>query len=129
MFAVKGDLMALLDELGAPVANLQIAQSDPRPWWRPGRAARLQLGAKAVLAEFGELHPKVLGRAGRRGADLRVRGLDRGDPGAEEEGGEDQAGAGALAADAAAAATSPSWWTATRAAGDIVRAVQSADRR
>jgi len=60
VFALKGDLFALLDELGAPVANLQVAQGDPRPWWRPGRAARLQLGPKAVLAEFGEIHPKAL---------------------------------------------------------------------
>jgi phenylalanyl-tRNA synthetase beta chain len=60
VFAVKGELMALLEELGAPVANLQVAQADPRPWWTPGRSARLQLGAKQVLAEFGEIHPKAL---------------------------------------------------------------------
>ena len=60
LFALKGDLMAMLEELGAPVANLQVAQDNPAPWWRPGRAARLQLGPKAVLAEFGEIHPKVL---------------------------------------------------------------------
>jgi phenylalanyl-tRNA synthetase beta chain len=60
LFALKVDLMTLLEELGAPVANLQVAQGDTAPWWRPGRAARLQLGPKAVLAEFGEIHPKVL---------------------------------------------------------------------
>ncbi|HXQ14660.1 MAG TPA: phenylalanine--tRNA ligase subunit beta [Caulobacteraceae bacterium] len=60
VFAIKADLLALLDELGAPVANLQVAQNDTAPWWRPGRAARLQLGPKAVLAEFGEIHPKAL---------------------------------------------------------------------
>jgi len=60
LFGLKGDLTGLLEELGAPVANLQVAQENTRPWWRPGRAARLQLGPKAVLAEFGELHPKVL---------------------------------------------------------------------
>jgi phenylalanyl-tRNA synthetase beta chain len=60
LFSLKGDLTALLEELGAPVANLQIAQDAPRPWWRPGRAARLQLGPKSVLAEFGEIHPKTL---------------------------------------------------------------------
>ena len=60
VFAIKADLLALLEELGAPVANLQVAQSDTAPWWRPGRAARLQLGPRAVLAEFGEIHPKVL---------------------------------------------------------------------
>jgi phenylalanyl-tRNA synthetase beta chain len=61
VFAVKADLMALLDELGAPVGSLQTVQSEPRPWWRPGRAARLQLGPKAVLAEVGEIHPRILG--------------------------------------------------------------------
>ena len=60
LFALKADLIALLDELGAPTASLQTAQESPRPWWRPGRAARLQLGPKAVLAEFGEIHPKIL---------------------------------------------------------------------
>jgi phenylalanyl-tRNA synthetase beta chain len=59
VFTVKGVATALLEALGAPVANLQVVQSDPRPWWRPGRAARLQLG-KTVLAEVGEIHPKVL---------------------------------------------------------------------
>ena len=60
VFALKADLVALLAELGAPAASLQAAQDAPRPWWRPGRAARLQLGPKAALAEFGEIHPKVL---------------------------------------------------------------------
>ena len=60
LFAMKGELIALLDELGAPTVNLQIAQDAPRSWWRPGRAARLQLGAKQVLAEIGEIHPKAL---------------------------------------------------------------------
>jgi phenylalanyl-tRNA synthetase beta chain len=60
VFAVKGDLVALLGEIGAPTANLQTVQSEPRPWWRPGRAARLQLGPKAVLAEVGEIHPRIL---------------------------------------------------------------------
>ena len=60
LFALKGELIALLDELGAPTANLQVEQGSPRGWWRPGRAARLQLGAKQVLAEFGEIHPKAL---------------------------------------------------------------------
>jgi phenylalanyl-tRNA synthetase beta chain len=60
LFALKGELIALLDELGAPSPNLQVAQDGPRSWWRPGRSARLQLGAKQVLAEFGEVHPRVL---------------------------------------------------------------------
>jgi phenylalanyl-tRNA synthetase beta chain len=60
LFALKGDLLALLDEIGAPTASLQTAQGSASPWWHPGRSARLQLGPKAVLAEFGALHPAVL---------------------------------------------------------------------
>jgi phenylalanyl-tRNA synthetase beta chain len=63
LFKLKADLMALLEEMGAP--NLQIAQGgqgggQASPWWHPGRSARLQLGPKNVVAEFGELHPAIL---------------------------------------------------------------------
>jgi phenylalanyl-tRNA synthetase beta chain len=60
LFALKSDLLALLEEIGAPVASLQTAQGQAAGWWHPGRSARLQLGPKAVLAEFGALHPGVL---------------------------------------------------------------------
>jgi len=60
VFAIKADLTALLDELGAPTSSLQVAQGQAAGWWHPGRSARLQLGPKAVLAEFGEIHPAVL---------------------------------------------------------------------
>ncbi|MDB5481661.1 MAG: phenylalanyl-tRNA synthetase, beta subunit [Caulobacteraceae bacterium] len=60
LFDLKAGLLALLDELGAPVANLQLVQEGTPAWWRPGRAARLQLGAKAQIAAFGEVHPRVL---------------------------------------------------------------------
>ncbi len=60
LFDLKGDLMALLSQLGAPVASLQLAQGQNRDWWHPGRSARLQLGPKTVIAEFGSLHPRVL---------------------------------------------------------------------
>ncbi|MFI4976460.1 MAG: phenylalanine--tRNA ligase subunit beta [Caulobacterales bacterium] len=60
VFALKADLMAVFEEMGAPVANLQVAQGVASSWWHPGRSARLQLGPKAVLAEFGEIHPRVL---------------------------------------------------------------------
>ena len=58
LFALKGDLLALLEEIGAP--TLQTAQGQAASWWHPGRSARLQLGPKAVIAEFGALHPAVL---------------------------------------------------------------------
>jgi phenylalanyl-tRNA synthetase beta chain len=60
VFTIKGELMALLEELGAPTGGLQIAQGQAAAWWHPGQSARLQLGPKAVIAEFGALHPAVL---------------------------------------------------------------------
>jgi len=58
LFALKADLLALLDEMGAP--NLQIVQGQASPWFHPGRSARLQLGPKVLIAEFGELNPRIL---------------------------------------------------------------------
>ncbi len=60
LFALKGDVMALLADLGAPIGSLQLAQGRNRDWWHPGRSAAIQLGPKTTLAEFGELHPRVL---------------------------------------------------------------------
>ena len=60
LFRLKGDLFGLLEELGAPTGSLQIVQGQASPWWHPGRSARLQLGPKTVIAEFGALHPRVL---------------------------------------------------------------------
>ncbi|HEY2707621.1 MAG TPA: phenylalanine--tRNA ligase subunit beta [Caulobacteraceae bacterium] len=127
VFAIKADLMALLDDLGAPTANLQVAQDATRPWWRPGRAARLQLGPKAVLAEFGEIHPKVLAAMDVAGPvfgfEVRVEAI----PEPKKKAVKTRPGLSLsplmpLTRDFAfvVAATTP--------AGDITRAVQSADR-
>lgn len=55
--------MRLLTLLGAP-AGLQTVQDPERSptdgWWHPGRSARVQLGPKAVIAQFGALHPATL---------------------------------------------------------------------
>ena len=59
VFTLKADLLALLDEMGAPTANLRTHQGDSPTWWRPGRAAELRLG-KVALAAFGEIHPAAL---------------------------------------------------------------------
>jgi len=61
VFSLKADLLALLDELGAPA--LQVAQPEPPAWWRPGRFARLTLG-KTTVAVFGELHPRAVTELG-----------------------------------------------------------------
>jgi phenylalanyl-tRNA synthetase beta chain len=60
VYTIKGHVMALLEELGAPVGSLQVVQGSAASWWHPGRSARIQLGPKTVLAEFGALHPGVL---------------------------------------------------------------------
>ena len=60
LFGLKGELMTLLEALGAPVGSLQLVQGQNRAWWHPGRSARLQLGPKTIMAEFGALHPRVL---------------------------------------------------------------------
>ena len=60
LFALKADLVSVLDEIGAPTGSLQLVQGQNRDWWHPGRSARLQLGPKTVIAEFGALHPRVL---------------------------------------------------------------------
>ena len=60
LFELKADVLALLEEIGAPVANLQVSQQGLSDWWHPGRSAALRLGPKVTLVEFGELHPRVL---------------------------------------------------------------------
>jgi phenylalanyl-tRNA synthetase beta chain len=60
LFALKADLLGLMDAIGAPTASLQLVQGSNPPWWHPGRSARLQLGPKGVMAHFGALHPGVL---------------------------------------------------------------------
>ena len=58
LFELKADLEGLLADLSAP--PLQVVQGQASGWWHPGRSARLQLGPKTVVAEFGELHPRIL---------------------------------------------------------------------
>jgi phenylalanyl-tRNA synthetase beta chain len=62
-FDAKAEAMALLETAGAPVANLQVFP-DAGSVWHPGRSARLGLGPKAVLASFGELHPRLARQIG-----------------------------------------------------------------
>ena len=58
LFDLKAHLLGILDEMGGP--NLQTVQGSNSPWWHPGRSARLQLGPKTIVAEFGEIHPAIL---------------------------------------------------------------------
>ncbi len=67
VYTLKADLLTLLDEAGAPTASLQTVQGDAPPGWRPGRFARLTLG-KSTIAQFGEIHPRVLEALGVEGS-------------------------------------------------------------
>jgi phenylalanyl-tRNA synthetase beta chain len=58
-YDAKAEAIAILAAAGAPVDNLQ-AIAGASAAYHPGRSARLSLGPKNVLAEFGELHPSTL---------------------------------------------------------------------
>jgi phenylalanyl-tRNA synthetase beta chain len=62
-FDAKAETLALLEAVGAPVASLQVFP-DAGEVWHPGRSARLGLGPKAILAAFGELHPRLAKQIG-----------------------------------------------------------------
>jgi phenylalanyl-tRNA synthetase beta chain len=64
-FDAKGDALAVLEACGAPVQNLQVARDAPG-WYHPGRSGTLRLGP-TVLAQFGEVHPRVLRRLELKG--------------------------------------------------------------
>ena len=56
-FDAKAEVLAMLEAVGAPIANLQLTM-DAGPTFHPGKSAKLGLGPK-ILAVFGELHPRV----------------------------------------------------------------------
>lgn len=58
VFDAKADLLAALESMGAPTANLQVTTDAPS-WYHPGRSGVLKLG-KNVLGVFGEIHPAIL---------------------------------------------------------------------
>jgi phenylalanyl-tRNA synthetase beta chain len=58
LFAVKADLLEALEAItGAPM-SAPVTQGGPG-WYHPGRSGTIAMGPK-VIAQFGELHPKVL---------------------------------------------------------------------
>jgi len=54
----KGDALAALNAIGAPIGNLQVTRDAPSHY-HPGRSGALKLG-NVVLGYFGEIHPGVL---------------------------------------------------------------------
>ncbi len=57
-FDAKTVALTLLEAAGAPADRLQVMEAvTTGSIWHPGQSATLRLGPKAVLAEFGTLHP------------------------------------------------------------------------
>jgi len=67
VFEAKADAIAALEAAGAPVDRLMI-EAPASDWFHPGRSARIKLGPKVILAEFGEFHPKTLKQLDAAGA-------------------------------------------------------------
>ena len=59
VFDAKAEALALLAEAGAPIDNLQV-MGEAGAQFHPGQSATLRLGPKTVLARFGMLHPATL---------------------------------------------------------------------
>jgi phenylalanyl-tRNA synthetase beta chain len=66
-FDAKAEALVLLEAAGAPVDNLQV-MGDTSAAYHPGQSGTLRLGPKAVLAEFGALHPSLVKAFGLEGA-------------------------------------------------------------
>jgi phenylalanyl-tRNA synthetase beta chain len=58
-FDAKADALALLAVLGVPTGGLQVVQRGP-DWLHPGRSGTLQFGPRTVVGAFGEVHPRIL---------------------------------------------------------------------
>ena len=58
VFDAKADVLAVLATAGLSPDSVQVVAGGPS-WYHPGRSGQCRLGNK-VVAQFGELHPKVL---------------------------------------------------------------------
>jgi phenylalanyl-tRNA synthetase beta chain len=65
-YDAKADVLGALDEAGAPTSKLQLSADAPA-WYHPGRSGVLSLGPKSRIAQFGEVHPRVLREMGVAG--------------------------------------------------------------
>ncbi len=60
-FDAKAEALVLLAEAGAPTSNLQV-MGEAGGQFHPGQSGTLRLGPKTVLARFGMLHPATLAK-------------------------------------------------------------------
>ena len=126
-FDAKAAALALLDAAGAPADRLQVMEPvADGAIWHPGQSATLRLGPKAVLAEFGALHPALAKHFDVDGPVMAVQIFLDAIPAKRASG------------PARAAFTPPALQSVRRdfaflapetlAAGDLVRAVKGADK-
>ncbi|QNO29243.1 phenylalanine--tRNA ligase subunit beta [Sphingopyxis sp. OPL5] len=126
-YDAKAAALALLDAAGAPTDRLQVMEPVAEAGiWHPGQAATLRLGPKAVLAEFGALHPSLARHYDVDGAVMAVQIFLDAIPAKRASG------------PARSAFTPPALQPVRRdfaflapdslAAGDLVRAVKGADK-
>lgn len=66
-YDIKGEVIALLDAAGAPVAKL-MDFGEAGAHYHPGQSGTLRLGPKNILAAYGALHPGVARTFGLKGA-------------------------------------------------------------
>ncbi len=62
-YDAKAEALALLASVGAPVAKLMVMGEEgggAGPQFHPGQSGTLRLGPKNILARFGALHPRTL---------------------------------------------------------------------
>ena len=69
-YDAKAEALAVLAAAGAPIDRLTVAPPADA-WWHPGRSGRLVLG-RAVLADFGLLHPATLAALDLKGTVAAV---------------------------------------------------------
>ncbi|MBV9783692.1 MAG: phenylalanine--tRNA ligase subunit beta [Acidisphaera sp.] len=63
----KADALAVLTALGLPMESLSVTPDAPE-FYHPGRSGVVRQGPKTILANFGELHPRVLAALDLSGA-------------------------------------------------------------
>ncbi len=66
VYDAKAVLGEAISALGFDIDKLTHMKHDA-PWFHPGRSSKLGLGPKNIIAEFGELHPKVSKALGVKG--------------------------------------------------------------
>ena len=67
VFDAKKIVESVFNEMEVPMDRLLIARDEVADFYHPGRAGKISLGKKNVLAKFGEIHPKIVKHYGIKG--------------------------------------------------------------